>query len=268
MEIPVSGSSRLPERGSQQGPREPWGRLTALVEQIDAVRHLDDAAALVTGFALARFDVDAAGISTTGPHGSRVRLAATDDLVLRLDAELARPPDLTTERPENGVTDAIADGVLVVVDDTLGDNPWPDWGRRAAEHQLRSIVLAGMPLLRERPVVLELYSYRPRSFLAADEHDVLVLAKHAGLALRHVDRFANLQEAVSTRALIGQAQGIVMERYHLTSEQAMAYLRRTSQESQQKVRDLAEHMVGERDRTQRPTRDDDAPGTSRTAGAP
>lgn len=250
MEIPVSGSSRLPERGGPQGPREPWGRLTALVEQIDAVRHLDDAAALVTGFALARFDVDAAGISTTGPQGSRIRLAATDDLLVRLDG-----------------VDAIADGALVVIDDTIDDHRWPDWSRRAAEHQLRSIVLAGMPLLRERPVVLELYSYRPRSFLAADEHDVLVLAKHAGLALRHVDRFANLQEAVSTRALIGQAQGIVMERYHLTSEQAMAYLRRTSQESQQKVRDLAEHMVAERDRSQHQTGHDDMPGTGRTAGA-
>ncbi len=53
----------------------------------------------------------------------------------------------------------------------------------------------------------------------------------------------NLREALTTRALIGQAQGIVMERHALTSEQAMAYLRRVSQQSQVKVRDLAERIV-------------------------
>ncbi len=230
-----------------KGPREPVGALAVLVEEIDRIRHVDDAAAQIARFARATFDVDAAGVSTLGPHGGRARLAG-DEVLVSLDAATATTVDPLASRGPSGMTHGIGDGAVVVVADALDDRRWPDWSRRVAEHRMRAVVLAGMPALRERPVVLELYSHHPRTLPDADLHDLRVLAKHAGIALRQVDRIANLREAVSTRALIGQAQGILMERYGLTSDQAMAYLRRRSQESQHKVRDLAEHLVAERDR--------------------
>src|SRR5688572_18230115 len=43
--------------------------------------------------------------------------------------------------------------------------------------------------------------------------------------------------------LIGQAQGILMERYKLTAEQAFAVLARVSQQTNVKLRDVAQHLV-------------------------
>jgi AmiR/NasT family two-component response regulator len=70
-------------------------------------------------------------------------------------------------------------------------------------------------------------------------------------ALTHEEderREANLHAALATREIIGQAQGILMEREHLTSVQAFDILRRASQHLNRKLRDVAQNLVdtGER----------------------
>jgi AmiR/NasT family two-component response regulator len=54
--------------------------------------------------------------------------------------------------------------------------------------------------------------------------------------------------ALGTRELIGQAQGILMEREHITSQQAFDILRRASQHLNIKLREVAQDLVdtGER----------------------
>ncbi len=53
----------------------------------------------------------------------------------------------------------------------------------------------------------------------------------------------NLAEAVRTRTTIGQAVGIVMERYQLTDERAFAFLTRLSQHRNVKLRLVAQEIV-------------------------
>jgi AmiR/NasT family two-component response regulator len=53
----------------------------------------------------------------------------------------------------------------------------------------------------------------------------------------------HLIEALSTRTVIGQATGIIMERYKLGPDAAFAVLLRTSSESNRKVREIAEQLV-------------------------
>lgn len=53
----------------------------------------------------------------------------------------------------------------------------------------------------------------------------------------------SLWRAIDSRNLIGQAQGILMERYGLTPLKAFAVLRRHSQEQNMKVTALAEHLT-------------------------
>jgi AmiR/NasT family two-component response regulator len=72
----------------------------------------------------------------------------------------------------------------------------------------------------------------------------------AGLALAvahlHEDeerRFEELQRALATRELIGQAQGILMERERITADQAFAILRIASQHLNVKLRDVARDLV-------------------------
>ena len=61
-------------------------------------------------------------------------------------------------------------------------------------------------------------------------------------------RAANLQAALATREMIGQAQGILMERERITPDQAFDILRRASQHLNVKLRDVAQNLVdtGER----------------------
>ena len=61
-------------------------------------------------------------------------------------------------------------------------------------------------------------------------------------------RAENLRQALITRQLIGQAQGILMERERITAEQAFDILRRASQHLNTKLREVAQELVetGER----------------------
>jgi AmiR/NasT family two-component response regulator len=65
---------------------------------------------------------------------------------------------------------------------------------------------------------------------------------------RHID---NLHTALSSREIIGQAQGILMERERITADQAFDILRRASQFLNVKLREVAQNLVdtGERPET-------------------
>ena len=54
---------------------------------------------------------------------------------------------------------------------------------------------------------------------------------------------AGLLAAMDTRALIGQAKGILAERYKITWVQAFGLLVDSSQAMNRKLRDIAEHLV-------------------------
>jgi AmiR/NasT family two-component response regulator len=53
------------------------------------------------------------------------------------------------------------------------------------------------------------------------------------------EKVEGLEEALLSRDVIGQAKGILMERLHLTSDQAFEELRAVSQQHNRKVRDIA-----------------------------
>lgn len=92
----------------------------------------------------------------------------------------------------------------------------------------------------------------------------MIFATLAGLALGGAQlleakdrRTDNLHQALATRELIGQAQGILMERERVTSEQAFEILRRASQHLKIKLREVAQELV---DTGQRPSTES-APAT-------
>ena len=62
-----------------------------------------------------------------------------------------------------------------------------------------------------------------------------------------VDRFrqseANLERAVESHRLVGQAMGILIERHRIVSEEAFDLLRRTSQDNNVKLREVAQRVI-------------------------
>ena len=60
---------------------------------------------------------------------------------------------------------------------------------------------------------------------------------------RLTEHVAGLEVALLTRDVIGQAKGILMERYRITADEAFERLRTASQHKNRKLRDLAEELA-------------------------
>lgn len=67
-------------------------------------------------------------------------------------------------------------------------------------------------------------------------------AAHAAATVALARKAEQLELAMVTRQEIGQAVGILMERYGLTADAAFAYLRRLSQNGNVKLRDVADQL--------------------------
>jgi AmiR/NasT family two-component response regulator len=97
--------------------------------------------------------------------------------------------------------------------------------------------------------VLNLYS-RHRPFGEADEAVGRRFMPPASVAVANARAYAKahavieqLQEALQTRDVIGQAKGIIQAREHCGPEEAFERLRDLSQHRNVKLRDLAKAMV-------------------------
>ncbi|MCU1495270.1 MAG: hypothetical protein JWO62_3034 [Acidimicrobiaceae bacterium] len=166
----------------------------------------------------------------------------TDPLVDEIDA-------LQRSTGEGPTRDAIANQLIIYVDDLADEDRWPQFGRAMTSFDLHSML--ALPLATDRNLgALNLYSRYPAAFGAVDRAKGVILASLAGLALTvartHEDdeRLAeNLNAALTTRELIGQAQGILMERERITARQAFEILRRASQHFNRRLRDVAQDLV-------------------------
>lgn len=96
---------------------------------------------------------------------------------------------------------------------------------------------------RDHLGALNLYSDTAHGFDDTDDDVGIMLATHAAIALVAAEREEKLESALATRDVIGQAKGIVMERYDLRADAAFAMLVRLSQEWHTPVTDLAERIA-------------------------
>jgi len=135
---------------------------------------------------------------------------------------------------------------LVYVPDTVVDDRWPAFTRQLAPMGLRGLLACGFRSGDEPGRVtgaLNLYASVPDAFTEEDAAMALILAVHAGAIVHASLQQQNLRAAIESRDVIGQAKGIVMERFKLTADEAFARLRQSSQALNVKLRDLAERVA-------------------------
>jgi GAF domain-containing protein len=140
---------------------------------------------------------------------------------------------------------------VVVCPDTFDvAEEWPAFAQAAADHGIRSSL--SLPLvLRDRGLgALNLYASTPGAF----DQDMIELGRLFGAQaavaisnaelLSHTRRLTeNLQTALESRDIIGQAKGILMNERKLTADEAFDLLRRTSQRLNIKLREIADRVV-------------------------
>jgi hypothetical protein len=93
---------------------------------------------------------------------------------------------------------------------------------------------------------LTLYSRVPSFFRNESIAVELGLVQRLSIAIAAAVEREQLIQARESRAIVGQAQGILMERYQISAEQAIAMLRRHSSLRNRKLRLVAEEVVRDR----------------------
>ncbi|MFG1820680.1 ANTAR domain-containing protein [Kribbella sp. NPDC049174] len=94
--------------------------------------------------------------------------------------------------------------------------------------------------------VLSLYHDKPHAFGDDDEAIALLLAQHAAVAVASARQDETMAQAVDARRLVGQAVGILMERFDIDQDRAFAILRRYSQDTNTRLHDVAQHLIDTR----------------------
>jgi GAF domain-containing protein len=154
--------------------------------------------------------------------------------------ELAVALDDIQRAVEEGPTPQVAtSGQTLRVADLATDERWGEFGARAAAEGARSLLACLLPLPNRRGAVLSLYAGSPEAFDLAAELVVPVFAARAAIAIAHAEKVAQLEHAVQSRQVIGQAIGILMERHRIPAKEAFATLVKASQESHVKLREVA-----------------------------
>jgi GAF domain-containing protein len=166
----------------------------------------------------------------------------TDPIVREIDA-------LQNKAGEGPCLDAIAHAAMVYADDLETDARWPTFGPAANRQGVRSAL--ALPLIDNGAIgAINLYARYPAAFGVVDRAKGVILASLASVALSAAHtledeerRIGNLHSALSSREVIGQAQGILMERERIAADQAFDVLRRASQYLNVKLREVAQALV-------------------------
>lgn len=159
-------------------------------------------------------------------------------------SELARTIDaLQQEAGEGPCLDTVYEQQTVRVDDMGTERRWPAFAERAAAAGVGSLMSFQLYVTGDNLGALNLYAASPGVFDEESEHIGLLFAAHAAVAYAAAKRESQLLRAVSTRELIGQAQGILMERHKITADQAFGRLVQASQSANVKLREVAEQLV-------------------------
>lgn len=184
---------------------------------------------LVPGAAAASISVVEAR-RTIRPHAASSDLPATVD---RLQEEHGQGPCL----------DAIYEERIVRVPDFGREQRWPAFAKAAAEAGASSSLSFQLWVEGDNLGALNIYGDHTHAFDAESEEIGLLVAAHAAVAFADARQIENLHEALATRDLIGQAKGILMERFKIPAQQAFLILATASSRSNLKLREVAEQLV-------------------------
>lgn len=178
---------------------------------------------------------DFAGITILHPDDTLETLGPTGIVVTAVD-------QLQYSLKEGSCYDPAASQIVAYSADLGADEHWPSYGPKAAALGLHSQLSVRLGQIDGKIANLNLYS-QTRSAFEETGSIAQLFASHARVALGYAKELGSLGAALTTRTIIGQATGIIMERYSLTDDSAFQYLIRSSQNNNIKLRDLAADLV-------------------------
>jgi GAF domain-containing protein len=212
-------------------------RMADLARTAAAPRSVEDVLSDVTAAALELVPgTDTAGVLLIGKGGKWDSLGGTSDLPHLLD-------ELQMKYNEGPCVEAALDDLIVRTEDFRTDERFPNWSPAVVELGVLSGVSFKLYTANRTAGALNLFAFKPNAFDGESETFGTVLAAHAAAAILASREGEELQSALSTRDRIGQAKGIIMERYNVDDIQAFDMLRKLSQDSNIRLVDIAQRVI-------------------------
>lgn len=196
-------------------------------ERLEAV--VQSAPLTVPGF-------DVASVSFGSRNGSIETRAATSELAEELD-------QLQYKFNQGPCVEAFMQGGMVLVPALRQEKRWPDYVGRASEAGVTSQMGIYLGHKGKVHAGLNLYGLSHEGIDPEAPGVASLFATHAALALGWAQVRADLDRALATRKVIGQALGLLMERYRIDEEKAFAFLIRVSSTGNVKLREVAQELV-------------------------
>jgi transcriptional regulator with GAF, ATPase, and Fis domain len=213
---------------------EQLGRLARSLEaEDDTAAMLDDVVAaavtLIPGAEDASISLVVARRQIVSPH----RSGELPGLVDAIQTETAQGPCM----------DAAYEHQTVRVPDMRHEQRWPRFARRAYEAGAGSMLSFQLYVQGDTLGALNLYNRARNGFDEESEQVGRLFASHAAVAFAAAQKVDHLDRAVASRDVIGQAKGMLMERYRLDADGAFRVLTRVSQSTNRPLRDVARELV-------------------------
>jgi GAF domain-containing protein len=236
-QLGTAGLPRLDLSETDGAGRATADRFAQLAVELHGSTGVGETIEAVVHFALQALSCSHAGVALA-VRGRRPEVpAVTDPLV----AEIYQ---CQLDSGEGPLVEAMRSQATVLVRDTAEDQGWPQWSEQVLALGVRSVL--DVPLTTSSAGiigVLGLYSSEPDAFTTDDEAIAHILARHASIAVASARHDETMVQAVDARKLVGQAMGILMERYDIDGDRAFEVLKRYSQSTNTKLRDVAQQLI-------------------------
>lgn len=182
---------------------------------------------------------------TTVLQGKFVHSAALiGDLAEKCDA-------LQEQLGEGPCLESAIEQRTIRIDDMDSDERWPRFAHAASALGVRSMICFQLYVEGYNFGALNLHSSRAYAFGEDAESIGSLFAAHAAIAFSSAREEQQIRAALTSRDVIGQAKGMLMERYNLGAQAAFALLSKLSQDTNVKLADLANQVVADAEKNVR-----------------
>jgi ANTAR domain/GAF domain len=208
-----------------------------------SIRDLEETLGQIVTSAVATIPgVDAGSISITEHARIETRHPTTEAI-----GKLDRTQSELHEGPCISALEDPPDNAIVIAQDLAGDDAerWPRFAPNAVEAGYRALMSTQLSAAGGPRAALNLYSAGANAF---DEHARTLAGLfgiQAAMLLYGADTAVHLQKAVHSRDQIGQAKGILMERFSIDDEAAFQMLVKSSQDTNMKLTEVARWLTSE-----------------------
>jgi GAF domain-containing protein len=146
--------------------------------------------------------------------------------------------------------DAAASGRTITILDTSNEPTYPGFGEQAHNLGVRRVMSVAMPVPQRTLGAINMYGMGDTPFDEAGTEAARGFASHAAVALANAALYENtakfaeqMQQALTSRAVIDQAKGILMRDNRVSADEAFAMLTQASNRSNRKLREIAQSIV-------------------------